>query len=81
MVRMIASRVRVLLAVLVAAPVAFLEATPAPAGSGDCHTGGESGLRAITGAECTAERLGTTIAAVGDRRTGAKRHVVSAVVG
>jgi len=66
MVRMIAG-VRVLLAVLVAAPAAFLSATPVALDQ-VASTPAANPVGAITGAECTAERLGTTIApsAVGE---------------
>jgi hypothetical protein len=66
MVRMIAG-VRVLLAVLVAAPAAFLAATPVALDQA-VSAPSANPVAAITAAECTAERLGTTIApsAVGE---------------
>ena len=52
-----------LLAVLVAATVALLAATPTAAGQANpVASSATAGAKTITGAECTAERLGATIA-------------------
>jgi feruloyl esterase len=53
------------LVVLVAAAVAFLEATPAPAGQASAVPAASptaSTAKTLTAAECTAERLGATVA-------------------